>query len=123
MGQERRIVESAGIVRLSEVLAGVSFALDLTEGQRPGHAVRSCAIGMRVADEIDLPQDLRSALFYALLLKDLGCSSNAARFSALFAADDHGVKTRLKVTNWADGLESFRFVAANVAPGHFWLRR
>ena len=28
----------------------------------------------------------------SLLLKDLGCSSNAARFAALFAADDHGVK-------------------------------
>src|SRR6185369_156537 len=136
MGQERRIVVSAGtagtgnrsiqmpsIVRLSEVLAGLSFALDLTEGQRPGHAVRSCAIGMRIADEIDLPPELRSALFYALLMKDLGCSSNAARFAALFAADDHGIKTRLKVTNWSDGLEAFRFVAGSVAPGHFWLRR
>jgi putative nucleotidyltransferase with HDIG domain len=120
---EDRSSDHVAEVRLSEVLAGLSFALDLTEGQRPGHAVRSCAIGMRIAKEIHLPQDQQSALFYALLMKDLGCSSNAARFAALFGADDRHVKAALKVTNWADALEAFRFVSTNVAPGQFWLRR
>jgi putative nucleotidyltransferase with HDIG domain len=78
---------------------------------------------MRLADVLRLPQEMRSPLFYALLMKDLGCSSNAARFAALFGADDQGVKADLKVTNWSKALESFRFVARNVAPGHFWLRR
>ena len=36
-------------IRLSNVLAGLSYALDLTEGQREGHAIRSCLIGMRIA--------------------------------------------------------------------------
>jgi HD-GYP domain-containing protein (c-di-GMP phosphodiesterase class II) len=110
-------------VRLSEVLAGLSYALDLTEGQRPGHSMRSCAIGMRLAGQIRLPHSLRSPLFYALLMKDLGCSSNAARFAALFDADDQSVKATLKLTNWSEAIESYRFVARNVAPGHFWLRR
>jgi putative nucleotidyltransferase with HDIG domain len=110
-------------VRLSDVLAGLSMALDLTEGQRPGHSVRSCAIGMRLAEVLGLSTDQRSALFYALLLKDLGCTSNAARFAALFAADDRALKTRLTLIDWSKALESFRFVAASVAPGHFWLRR
>ena len=30
-------------IRLSEVVAALSYALDLTEGEPPGHAVRSCA--------------------------------------------------------------------------------
>jgi putative nucleotidyltransferase with HDIG domain len=110
-------------VRLSEVLGGLSFALDLAEGQRPGHSVRSCAIGMRLADEIGLPRSLRSPLFYALLMKDLGCSSNAARFAALFGADDQSVKAAIKLTNWPEALESYRFVARSVAPGAFWLTR
>ena len=109
--------------RLSEVLAGLSYALDLTEGQRPGHAVRSACIGMRLADAIGLDADARSHLFYALLMKDLGCSSNAARFAALFSADDHEVKSDLKVTNWRHPIDAFRFAARNVAPGQFWLRR
>ena len=114
---------SATEVRLSEVLAGLSVALDLTEGQRPGHSVRTCAIGMRLAEVIGLDRDQRSALFYALLMKDLGCSSNASRFAALFAADDQTLKSTLTQIDWSRPLESFRFVASSVAPGHFWLRR
>ena len=110
-------------VRLSEVLGGLSFALDLTEGQRPGHALRSCLIGMRIGAVIGLTEDQRASLFYALIMKDLGCSSNAARFAALFAADDHRLKTNLKNIDWSNALESFRFVASNVSPGAFWLRR
>ena len=110
-------------VRLSEVLSGLSYALDLTEGQRPGHAVRSCLIGMRLAQEINLPYADRSALFYALLMKDLGCSSNAARFAALFGANDHDVKNAIKHINWAHALEAFRLVVRNAAPGRPVLSR
>jgi putative nucleotidyltransferase with HDIG domain len=110
-------------VRLSDVLGGLSYALDLTEGQRPGHALRSCLIGMRVGEAIGLTPEQRVNLFYALIMKDLGCSSNAARFAALFAADDHRLKANLKNVDWSRALESFRFVAGNVAPGAFWLRR
>ena len=41
----------------------------------------------------------RSSLFYALLLKDAGCSSNAAELSALFGADDFELKRDRKLTN------------------------
>ena len=108
---------------MSEVLAGLSYALDLTEGQREGHCVRTCLIGMRIGAVIGLSSDERSALFYALLMKDLGCSSNAARFAALFAADDQNLKAAIKTINWTRAVESFRFVSRNVAPGAFWLRR
>jgi putative nucleotidyltransferase with HDIG domain len=97
--------------RLSEVLSGLSYALDLTEGQRPGHSLRTCAIGIRLANVIGLPASQRPALFYGLLMKNLGCSTNASQFAALSSADG------------ASALESFQFAAANVAPGHFWLRR
>jgi HD-GYP domain-containing protein (c-di-GMP phosphodiesterase class II) len=68
----------------------------LTEGQRPGHTLRTCFIGMRLGEEIGLGEEMRSALYYALLLKDAGCSSNAARMSALFGSDDRFVKPFLK---------------------------
>ncbi len=42
-------------VRLSEVLSGLSYALDLTEGHPRGHSARSCLIGMRIARELGLP--------------------------------------------------------------------
>ena len=55
---------------LSDVLGALSYALDITEGEPPGHALRTVSIGMRLAEQIGLGDDLRSALFYALLLKD-----------------------------------------------------
>ena len=87
-------------IRLSEVLAALSRALDLTEGQALGHSVRTCVIGMRLADEIGLDEHTKTALYYGLLLKDAGCSSNAAKMSALFGADDRFVKPRMKLVDW-----------------------
>jgi len=105
------------------VLAGLSYALDLTEGQRPGHSVRSCLIGMRIAEVLQLHTNERAALFDALLMKDLGCSSNSARCAALFGANDHDLKADLTHIDWSRALESFRFVARNSAPGQFFLKR
>ena len=41
-----------GQVRMSEIISAMSVALDITEGQLPGHAARSCLIGMRLAREL-----------------------------------------------------------------------
>jgi HD-GYP domain-containing protein (c-di-GMP phosphodiesterase class II) len=110
-------MEDSHEIPLSEVISALSYALDITEGQPEGHAVRSCLIGMRVAHEIGLDAEGRSHLFYALLLKDLGCSSNAARTCALFGADDLEVKRSWKTTEWSSGWESFLHVARNAEAG------
>src|SRR5919107_4811886 len=73
-------------IRMSRVIGGLSYALDLTEGEPPGHAVRSCIIGMRIADELGLDAATRSRLFYALLMKDAGCTANSAKIAALLGA-------------------------------------
>jgi hypothetical protein len=59
-------------LRLSEILSALSYALDITEGQPEGHSVRTGLIGMRIAQGAAVPPAQRGALFYALLLKDLG---------------------------------------------------
>jgi HD-GYP domain-containing protein (c-di-GMP phosphodiesterase class II) len=87
-------------VALSEVLAALSTALDLTEGQPAGHSVRTCVIGCRLADELGLRVADRAALYYALLLKDAGCSSNAARFATLFGTRDQDAKHQMKRVDW-----------------------
>ena len=104
-------------VALSEVLGALSYALDITEGEPPGHAVRTTAIGMRLGEQLGLGDEDRSALFYALLLKDAGCSSNAARLSSLFAADDHATKRAMKVTDWSKPTALARYTWQSVTPG------
>ena len=74
-------------VSLSEVLAAMSSALDMTEGQEPGHTVRTCIIGMRMAEELNLSAFEKVALYGALLLKDAGCSGNSQRVAETLTAD------------------------------------
>jgi putative nucleotidyltransferase with HDIG domain len=103
-------------IRLSDVIGGLSYALDLTEGEPPGHALRSCAIGMRIADELGLGAATRSHLFYALLLKDAGCSANSAKMAALFGADDHEAKRTAKRSNWSRAFPALVWSLRIVAP-------
>ena len=105
-----------GAVRMSELIAALSTALDLTEGQPPGHAARSCLIGMRIARQIGIPEQQLGALYYALLLKDLGCSSNASKMCWLFGADDRIVKKDLKLVDWTKATKSFKFALSHAAP-------
>src|SRR5690348_8085320 len=80
----------------AEIIAAFSYALDLTEGQPPGHCIRACWIGMQVGKTLGLGQRDLADLYYALLLKDLGCSSNAARICELYEADDRAFKQGYK---------------------------
>lgn len=92
---------ATGTISLAEILSALSFALDLTEGAVPGHALRSCVLGMRLAQELRLPADRRASLYYALLLKDVGCSSNAARLCQIIGGgDERRVKAGVKLEDW-----------------------
>ncbi len=83
-------------IRLSEILSALSHALDMTEGQPPGHCVRCCWIGLLMAEELTLDEQQTWELYYTILLKDLGCSSNAARICQLYLVDDLSFKRDFK---------------------------
>jgi HD-GYP domain-containing protein (c-di-GMP phosphodiesterase class II) len=104
-------------LRLSEVLSALSHALDITEGQPRGHAERSCLIGMRLGKQLGLAEEARSSLFYALLLKDAGCSSNSAKIAALYGNADADVKRDRKTTDHLRPAQSLRHLLRNTAPG------
>ena len=76
----------------------------------------SCVIGMRIADELGLDAATRSRLFYALLMKDAGCSANSAKMAALFGADDHEAKRTAKRSNWSRVFPAFVWSLRLVAP-------
>jgi putative nucleotidyltransferase with HDIG domain len=108
---------------LSAVIGSLSYALDIAEGQPQGHAVRSCLIGMRLAEELEMNSSERSHLFYALLLKDAGCSANANRMSVLFEADDLETKRTSKLVDWSDKRVAFLWSLRSVAPRSGLLKR
>ncbi len=82
---------------LQEILVALSFALDLTEGAVPGHSIRSCLLAIRIALTIGLDHDSISNLYFAALLKDVGCSSNSARMCQIVQGDDRVLKAGAKL--------------------------
>ncbi|GGB44134.1 metal-dependent phosphohydrolase [Roseibium aquae] len=104
-------------LRLAELLGALSHALDITEGQPKGHCVRVCWIGINIGRAHGLSEADLSHLYYTLLLKDLGCSSNAARICELYLTDDLTFKRDFKVM--ADSLPAaLRFVLGHTGLKH-----
>src|ERR1700761_6063727 len=92
------MTDTAAAPSLSELLSALSFALDLTEGAVPGHALRTCLLGMRLARELGFSPIAMADLYYALLLKDVGCSSNAGRICQIIGGgDDRAIKSATKL--------------------------
>jgi putative nucleotidyltransferase with HDIG domain len=111
----------SGAPSLAEVISALSFALDLTEGAVPGHALRSCLLGMRLGMELGFSDAELADLYPALLLKDVGCSSNAARMCQIIGGgDDRAVKSGVKLEDWTQPhkprASTLRLLWRNVSP-------
>jgi HD-GYP domain-containing protein (c-di-GMP phosphodiesterase class II) len=104
-------------IRLSELVSALSHALDVTGGQPMGHAERTCLIGQRLADAVGLESAQRSSLFYALLLKDAGCSTTAAQIATTFGSDDQQVKHDSRLIDANRPRTALGYLRRNVAPG------
>lgn len=100
------------VVRLAELVSALSYALDLTEGQPAGHSVRACWIAIAVGEQLGLGAQEMTDLYYAVLLKDIGCSSNAARVCQLYVTDDIQFKRRAKFLDHT-APQFLRFLIAN----------
>ena len=74
-----------------------------SRGRLAGHDPISCFIEMKIAERFQISEGERSALFYALLPKEVGCSSNSSKVAGLFESDDFRAKELLKTANWSAG--------------------
>jgi len=91
--------------------------LDMTEGQPIGHCKRTCWIGTNIGLRLGLQGRRLHDLYYALLLKDLGCTSNAARICQLFLSDDIQFKKDLLATDDASMPQAVKFLLTHTAIG------
>lgn len=107
---------------LSELMISLTTALDMTEGQPPEHCIRCCWIGMHIGMQLELSEPELHDLFFTLLLKDAGCSSNAARICELYATDDLTFKRRYKTVGTS--LSSvINFIVKNTGSEQSWTER
>lgn len=79
---------------------------------------------MRIGTEYGLHTSKLSDLYYTLLLKDAGCSSNASRLFHIVVADEIRAKGDVKLTDWTrTGWESLQYAITHVAVGKPFLER
>ncbi len=90
---------SGPLIPVCEILGSFSYALDMTEGQPPGHSLRAAFIAVSMARAMGLSDADCLTVHYATVMKDLGCSSNAARIAALYLADDRQFKQDYKLVD------------------------
>jgi len=111
-------------VSLSEIISALSFALDLVEDAKPGHALRSCLLGMRIANGLKLGVRESADLYYALLLKDIGCSSNARLMCDIVGGDDRVSKREARMNDWTKAtFGGIKMMWRNARPGSGLIER
>lgn len=93
----------------ASILAALSRALDLVEGQPQGHATRTGFIALHLGEALGLDESSLEDLYFASLLKDSGCSNNSARIHKMFGGDEHLAKRAVKFVDWSSTTESLKF--------------
>ena len=107
----------AGSLRTADLLGALSLAADLSVGLPAEHAVRSCYIGMRLADQLCLPPDQRADVYYAHLLMDVGCTAWTSQLAGSILSDD--IEARRELVFSPDPNNPFAmlgWLAAHMAP-------
>lgn len=108
---------------LSDIMSALSYALDLTEGQPMGHAVKTCLIAMEIGKRLGLSDEQLTHLYFAALMKDAGCSTNSARVQAIFGGDDNIAKQAVKIIDWTKPLETVKYAYKYTLPGQSPLKK
>src|SRR5690348_17189223 len=81
-------VHSVGQIRTADVLGALSLAADLALGLPEEHVLRSCYIGMRLAEQFELSPAEQVDLYYAELLMDAGCTAWTSQLAMFLLADE-----------------------------------
>jgi hypothetical protein len=99
-------------------VASLSLATDLGLGQPMEHVLRSCVLGLRIAEDLQLGESERAVVYYVALLAWLGCHADAHEQSARFGDD---IQLRAD-RHLADTIDT-RFVLGHVGRGEPPARR
>jgi HD-GYP domain-containing protein (c-di-GMP phosphodiesterase class II) len=74
-------------VRRAELVASLSLATDLGLGQPMEQVLRSCVLGLGLADAVGLEESERAVVYYVALLAWLGCHADSYEQAAWFGDD------------------------------------
>jgi HD-GYP domain-containing protein (c-di-GMP phosphodiesterase class II) len=74
-------------LRLAELVAAFSLAMDLGLGQPMEHVLRAWLIAARLGDQMGIAREQRGALYYIAMLAWVGCVAETPEVATLFGDD------------------------------------
>ncbi len=102
-------------VRLSELVASLSLAIDLGLGQPQEHVLRQTVIATRLARIAGLSDQEIAATFYVCLLSWVGCVADSHEMARWFGDDTHVRAASYEVDR--AGMPMMRFLIGQLASG------
>ena len=82
-----QLTDRSDEVPLAELVAALSLGVDLGFGQPMEHVLRQCILALRLCERLGLPEQQRSVVYYAALLVNVGCHSDAHEQAKWFGDD------------------------------------
>lgn len=103
-------MEPAERSRLAEVLGALSLVTDLTRGHPDEEALRACLIATRLAASTGVEGAELSDVYYATLLRFLGCTATSHDYATFLGGDDIAVRRRADMTDFAHPRQTLAFL-------------
>ena len=110
-------------LRLTELLAAISLATDLSTGQPMEHALLTCRLSMAVAGELGLDDRVAADVHYVALLRFLGCTADAPETAYYAGGDNIALVAAMAPVYLGSTGEAVRTLARSAGRGHTLPRR
>ena len=103
-----RTLESFTQMRMAELLASLSLAMDLGIGKPMEWVLCSCLVGVKLAEQLGMSEADRRAVYYLSLLRHIGCTATASMEAELYG-NEFDMAEALTVDS-KDFVQAFRFL-------------
>ena len=92
------------LVRRADFLMALAYATDLATGHSRDFALRSCVLGMRIADVAGLDENMRRSIWHQALLRYIGCNADIHLLAAAWG-DEIALRKELARTDMGNKAE------------------
>src|SRR6266571_6712489 len=109
-------------LRLAELIASLSLAIDLGLGQPMEHFLRACLLAVRLGKILDLSEQELSEVYYLGLIRHLGCTAQAYEVADI-CGDDLALNSWMLAVDQGHPTEMLGAFFQHLGKGESTLRR
>lgn len=109
-------------LRLAELLASLSLAIDLGMGEPMEWVLKACLLGVRLSETLGLSQSECREVYFVTLLRHIGCTSTAEVVANLLG-DELAVGKAIPLRDEANMGVALRYLFENLGQGQSFFRR